>query len=291
MINPVEEIVFRLSRRALLRGQTQSSTYPTISDYARWRDSGLRALFTAYFDASKLYGRRVVDFGCGTGDLSRFAHAQRAASVTGVDLSERMIAVARDSAARHGVADKISFVLGRPEEIPLDDASADVVLCFDVMEHIIEYRSIIPEWRRILVRGGRVLISWELWMHPYGHHSYPLVNVPWAHLFLTDAALMRICARTFELDEYRPSFWHLDENRNKKEDNPYINATSLSGYLNKLTTRKFERICCRSGLQIQRKSLVPFSGDRLRHLKNILVSVPFVSDALCACAIYELEAV
>jgi len=291
MINPVEEIVFQLSRRALLRGQASSSTYPTVSDYSCWRDSGLRGVFTTYFDASQLNGRRVVDFGCGTGDLSRFAHAQGAASVTGIDLSEKLIAYARESAAKHGVADEISFVLGRPTEIPLADASADVVLCFDVMEHIIEYQSIIPELRRVLARGGRVLISWELWMHPYGHHSYPLVNVPWAHLFLSDAALMRICARTFELEEYRPSFWHLDQNRSKKQNNPYVNATSLSGYLNKLTTRKFERICRRSGFQIRRKKLVPFSGDRLRWLKNVIVSMPLVSDALCACVVYELEAV
>src|SRR5262245_2614866 len=98
-------------------------------------------------------------------------------------------------------------------------------------------------------------------MHPYGHHCYPLVNVPLAHLFLSDAALLRICARTYDLLEYRGSFWHLDSNGYKKS-NPFANDETLADYLNKLTTWTFERVCRSAGLRIARKKIIPFSGNR-----------------------------
>ncbi len=125
-------------------------------------------------------------------------------------------------------------------------------------------------------------------MHPYGHHCHPLVNVPWAHLLLSDAALLRICARTYELSEYRGSFWHLDENGNKKA-NPYANDHTLEDYLNKLTTWKFEQVCRRVGFEIARRDIVPFSGNRGKGLKKMLAAIPFLSDAFCSCVVYELR--
>lgn len=56
-----------------------------------------------------LQGKRIVDLGCGFGWFARFARAQGAASVLGVDLSERMIARAKadtsDAAVEYRIAD------------------------------------------------------------------------------------------------------------------------------------------------------------------------------------------
>lgn len=68
-----------------------------------------------------LAGKRVVDLGCGFGWFARFARAQGAASVLGVDLSERMIARAKadtsDSAVEYRIADL--------EHLELAEASFD----------------------------------------------------------------------------------------------------------------------------------------------------------------------
>src|SRR5215469_17088952 len=48
------------------------------------------------------------------------------------------------------------FLVGSDSKsIALDDASMDVILCFDVLEHILDYRAIIPEWYRVLHRRVR----------------------------------------------------------------------------------------------------------------------------------------
>jgi SAM-dependent methyltransferase len=286
--NPMEEIVYRLSRRRLRDAAEAHPTFPTTSEYADWRHSALESQFTRHFAPAEVQGRRVIDFGCGSGRLGRIALDLGAVSVVGVDLSEKNLTRARDAVAAAGLGERISFVLGRPDALPLDSASADVLLCFDVMEHVLDYRAIIRDWHRVLVPGGKVLIWWSLWMHPYGHHCYPLVNVPWAHLVLSDAALLRVCARTYELPEYHGSFWHLDGNGNKKA-NPYVDDDTLDDYLNKLTTWKFERVCRRAGFEIARREIVPFSGSRAKTLKKVLTAIPFLSDAFCGSVVYELR--
>jgi SAM-dependent methyltransferase len=286
--NPVEEILYRLSRRRLRKQVQSHPTFTTTSEYASWRHSRLESQYTTYFDPAEVQGRRVIDFGCGSGRLARVVLELGAASVVGVDLSEKVVTNARQAVVALGLGERISFVVGRPDAIPLDSASADVLLCFDVMEHVLDYEAIIRDWHRVLVPGGKVLIWWSVWMHPYGHHCYPLVNVPWAHLLLSDAALLRICARTYELSEYRGSFWHLDENGNKKA-NPYANDHTLEDYLNKLTTWKFEGVCRRVGFEIARRDILPFTGNRAKGLKKMLAAIPFLSDAFCSCVVYELR--
>ena len=288
MKNPVEEIVYQLSRRRLRDHAEAHPTCPTTSEYAHWRHSRLESQFTTHFAPAEVQGRRVIDFGCGSGRLARIALDLGAASVIGVDLSEKNVTRAREAVAGVGLGERISFVVGRPDAMPLDSASADVVLCFDVMEHVLDYDAIIRDWHRVLVPGGKVLVWWSLWMHPYGHHCYPLVNVPWAHLLLSDAALLRVCARTYELPDYHGSFWHRDGNGNKKA-NPFVDDDTLDDYLNKLTTWKFEKVCRRVGFEIARREIVPFSGSRAKTLKKILTAIPFLSDAFCACAVYELR--
>ena len=267
------------------------TAYTTVVDYADWRHSGLERQFTRHFDRSTIANKRVLDFGSGSGQLSELAAELGAESVVGVDLMEKFVTLARESATSHGLGDKVSFLVGSTTAIPLVDARVDVVLCFDVMEHVLAYQAIVREWRRVLAPGGRVLICWSsLWMHPYGHHCYPLVNVPWAHLVLSEAAFFRVCARTYDMPEYQPSFWHLD-NQGQRKPNPFVSSPTQDDYLNKLTTWKFERCCRRSGLQIARKEVVPFSGDRLRYVKRFLASVPYLSDAFCGRVVYELRAV
>ena len=78
---------------------------------------------------AELSGARVLDAGCGTGALSIEA-AHRGASVTGVDVSSRMVAIARRRAADEGCDDRIAFssgdmldpALGRFDHVVLMDS-------------------------------------------------------------------------------------------------------------------------------------------------------------------------
>src|SRR5580765_2581124 len=74
-----------------------------------------------------LEGRRLIDLACGTGDIA-VAAAARGAVVTGLDLTPRMIQLAREK-ARSGAAPPgtLGFVVGDMMALPFASASCDVV--------------------------------------------------------------------------------------------------------------------------------------------------------------------
>ena len=100
-------------------------------------------------------GKRVVDAACGEGYGSALL-ARTAASVTGADLSAEAIAHARATYA--GVAN-LSFVEAPCAKLPLADASADLFVSFETVEHIGEQEEFLDEIARVLAHDGLLLLS------------------------------------------------------------------------------------------------------------------------------------
>ncbi len=288
MTHLLEEAVFRLSIRAH-RGQQRSdianreATFST-EKYDEWRDDDTTVAIEQAFDWERVKGKRVLEFGCGAGPLARMCAERGAASVIGADLSKVMIARAKDRYKDSNLP--IEFIC-EPDaaRISLPDNSVDIIFCFDVMEHIMEYEAIAKEWRRVLAPGGRILIWWQAWRHPYGHHLYTMIPLPWVHMLLSDAGLFRVATRIYEHPDFRPRFWHFDEHGQKKKD--MYRKTKLVD-LNKLTIGKFDTLMRRNGLTTQRKRLNPFGGQRFALLKKVLARSPW-PDFFCSSVVYELE--
>lgn len=107
-----------------------------------------------------LEGARVLEIGCGTG-LNMSWLAERAACVTGIDLSAQMLAHARRQAGPSNVRFIQHDITRR---WPLEDGSAEVVVSALVLEHVEDLAFIFREMRRVLSEGGEVVLS-EL--HPF----------------------------------------------------------------------------------------------------------------------------
>ena len=75
--------------------------------------------------AGPLTGRRVLDLACGTGDIALHASAA-GADVTALDITPRMIALARDKVRSAGVS-PVRLLVADMTAIPLPDACVDVV--------------------------------------------------------------------------------------------------------------------------------------------------------------------
>src|SRR4051812_46466889 len=110
-------------------------------------------------------GRRILDVGCGSGPLSG-ALRDRGAIVSGFDLSEAMIRLAR---ARLGEdANLLVHDLARP--LPFSDAAFDDAVASLVLHYLEDWTAPLAELRRVLRRGGRLLVSVNHPMH------YKLMN-------------------------------------------------------------------------------------------------------------------
>jgi len=99
----------------------------------------------------------ALDAACGTG-----RHAARLAAlghrVIGVDATEAMLTRAREK-----VPDA-EFRIGRLEELPVGDASIDVLTCALALTHVRDLRPVFREFARVLRPGGTVVTSD---MHPF----------------------------------------------------------------------------------------------------------------------------
>lgn len=105
-----------------------------------------------------LCDKRVLDLACGTGRYGLIAQSQGAELVVGVDNSYEMV-------ARSSIPNSL---VGSMEQIPLADASVDVVLCGLAVGHYANLDMILHEISRVLMTGGQAIISD---FHPFQYLS------------------------------------------------------------------------------------------------------------------------
>jgi ArsR family transcriptional regulator len=98
----------------------------------------------------------IADLGAGEGAFALLL-AQRAKKVIAVDTSAKMIEVGREQAQRHGMSN-VEYRLGDMEEVPIDDASVDLVFFSQSLHHALHPERAVHEAWRILMPGGRIVI-------------------------------------------------------------------------------------------------------------------------------------
>jgi arsenite methyltransferase len=105
-------------------------------------------------------GERVLDLGSG-GGIDVLLSARRVGPrgfAYGVDMTDDMLALARQNAAKAG-AQNVEFRKGQIEDLPVDDTSVDVVISNCVINLSTDKPAVLAEMFRVLVPGGRIGIS------------------------------------------------------------------------------------------------------------------------------------
>ena len=113
--------------------------------------------------------KRVLDLGCGYGWHCAYALEHGAAAVTGVDISEKMLAVARK---KTGVGN-VSYIRAAMEDVDFPDGSFDVVLSSLALHYVASFTDMARKIYRWLAPGGDFVFSIE---HPiftaYGNQDW-----------------------------------------------------------------------------------------------------------------------
>jgi 2-polyprenyl-6-hydroxyphenyl methylase / 3-demethylubiquinone-9 3-methyltransferase len=104
-----------------------------------------------------LAGKRVVDVGCGGGILSE-SMSGRGADVTGIDLSEKALAVARLHLLETG--GRVDYRHIAAEQLAAEAPAAyDVVTCLEMLEHVPDPASTIGACAKLIKPGGHAFFS------------------------------------------------------------------------------------------------------------------------------------
>ena len=98
-------------------------------------------------------GGEILDLGCGTGygTVELFGGT----SIVGADVSAEAVAYARANYGREGV----TFLEASCEALPLTDHQFDLITCFEVIEHLENWRGLLAEAQRLLRPGGSFVVS------------------------------------------------------------------------------------------------------------------------------------
>jgi SAM-dependent methyltransferase len=177
---------------------TGERVVPGQVDIDLWNEHVARYAFASRF----AQGRRILDAGCGTGYGSAVL-SPAGRSVIGVDVSIDAVRYAAEHYADFGAV----FLCAPCEQLPFRTGSFDLVVAFEVIEHLENWSPMLEEARRVLSPGGLFIVSTpnkafyaefrkDAGPNPFHTHEFEyrefqealLERFPYVSLFLQDHA-------------------------------------------------------------------------------------------------------
>ena len=171
-----------------------------------WRDEEVGLLKQEFFNKGSSFVK-VLDLGCGEGEISKEIFNKGQAFVKGIDNDAGMV----EKAKKSGVYEKV--ILGDAGKMAFKDREFDLVFSNSVLEHIPHLKQVLKEVSRVLKPGGVMIatmpshklveyIGWGQW---YG----AMFNKKYDHYHLYSKAKWRKLLRGVGL-ELADSYYYLD---------------------------------------------------------------------------------
>lgn len=121
-----------------------------------WRRKAIRRVMECDAAGREL---KVLDIACGTGDFSiAMAKSVPSAHITGLDISEGMLAVMKEKVYAGKLDDRISIMTGDGENLPFEDDSFDCVTIAFGIRNFESKEKGLREMLRVLKPGGRLVV-------------------------------------------------------------------------------------------------------------------------------------
>jgi sterol 24-C-methyltransferase len=103
-------------------------------------------------------GARVLDAGCGVGEVSDHLAREYGLIVTGIDILDFNIQEAEKRAKRLGLEQKVSFKEMSYAELDFPDETFDGVFTMETLVHATDAEGVLQQFKRVLTKGGRLVL-------------------------------------------------------------------------------------------------------------------------------------
>ena len=125
--------------------------------------------------------KRILDLGCGYGGRTvGYAQEYRAREVIGVEPHLGVINKCREFASSLQ-ATNCRFLVNTQTSIPIESECVDVVISYDVLEHVDNPVAMLEEVKRVLRPGGRCLLVFTPYFGAFSHHLNYITRLPGLH--------------------------------------------------------------------------------------------------------------
>ena len=228
-----------------------------------------------------LQGKDVLDIGSGCGGRTAYYLVKGApGSIIGLDISVLRAGVAKSSVRKMCDDHRVSFMVGIGEEMPFREESFDVILSYDVFEHVQDLAAVLNECFRVLRPGGRLLALFPPYFGPRAHHLDFVTTLPFLHHIFPPAVLVE-AANTI----LREKPWLRDSPLPPPSRS--VSGREVLPRLNGTTERDFRALLQQTSFQIEELTLMAFGwgdggpGKKLAHraCKMMLrLPLPFTRD-------------
>ena len=226
---------------------------------------------------------RYLEVGCGMGEMS-LALAQRGCRhVTGIDKDPYYIEIAKRSAKKMQLQDKVTFECMDVHDLP-NEKEYDIVLSHEVFEHVERPGDCLRRIDGVLKSkspggGGKIILAFGPLFHsPLGGHvnRFFRFRIPWIGVLFSEDALMRLRQEFWRPWDEAESFEAVREGLNKMKFSEFLRYVEETGWIT-------ERLIVNPQLK---------RWPALWRLSNLLLRVPLLRDylAVSVYAIYRRRA-
>lgn len=225
-------------------------------------------------------GKRILDFGSGYGGRSLWM-AQYASEVEGIEIRQELV----DASASYAASLKMAsarFHAGTESGIAFPDAWFDVVVSFDVLEHVQHPDIVLRELYRVLRPAGTAIIIFTPYYGMFSHHLNYLSLFPALHWVFAPKTLVH--ATNFLLEE--PRFASLGVGKQPEPALSWNNKRRVLPTLNGLTKPEYVALSRQIGFKAENMYSTPilakfqFLGKPGAILNALLMRFPGFDEGL-----------
>lgn len=158
VLNYFNSIESKLGYRVLLKGNRHFGYYPRNSKKLSFSEAQRLMQDKLTQKLSLPSGSLLLDAGCGEGNTAVYLAEKHHYKVTGIDLINRFVDIAREKAKKLGVANLTKFEVGDYSEIETPKDYFDGIYTMETLVHVKKYKTALKNFFKALKHGGRLVL-------------------------------------------------------------------------------------------------------------------------------------